>query len=92
MKNLLTVREATEEDIDAIFRLLEIYASRGIVLRRSRDMHLSQQLPLRPVVAAQPPASEQRHDIPAFIRGGTELDNPQPPERQIPLSGGEGLH
>lgn len=37
MKNLLTVREATEEDIDAIFRLLEIYASRGIVLRRSRE-------------------------------------------------------
>lgn len=37
MKNLLTVREAAESDIDAIFRLLEIYADRGIVLRRSRE-------------------------------------------------------
>ncbi len=35
MKNLLTVREASERDVKAIFRLLEIYAQKGIVLRRS---------------------------------------------------------
>ncbi len=37
MKNLLTVREAGEEDVKAIFRLLELYAAKGIVLRRSEE-------------------------------------------------------
>lgn len=34
MKNLLTVRAAAEADVRAIHRLLEIYADRGVVLRR----------------------------------------------------------
>ncbi len=37
MKNLLTVREATEKDVAAIHRLLEIYAVKAIVLSRSEE-------------------------------------------------------
>ena len=37
MKNMVTVRPAAEGDIPEIFRLLEIYAAKGIVLRRSQD-------------------------------------------------------
>lgn len=37
MKNLVTVREACENDVEAIFQLLELYSVRGIVLRRSRE-------------------------------------------------------
>ncbi len=37
MKNLLVIREADETDIPAIHRLLEFYADRGVVLRRSRE-------------------------------------------------------
>ena len=37
MKNLLTVREAVESDVKTIFRLLEIYAAKAIVLSRSEE-------------------------------------------------------
>lgn len=37
MKNLLTVREAAESDVKTIFRLLEIYAVKAIVLSRSEE-------------------------------------------------------
>lgn len=37
MKNLLVIRNAEERDVPEIFRLLEIYAKQGIVLRRSED-------------------------------------------------------
>lgn len=37
MKNLLVIRNAEEKDVPEIFRLLEIYAKQGIVLRRSED-------------------------------------------------------
>ena len=37
MKNVVTVRPAAENDVPEIFRLLELYAGTGIVLRRSQD-------------------------------------------------------
>lgn len=37
MKNLLTIREATEADINRIHELLEIYAKQAIVLARSEE-------------------------------------------------------
>lgn len=37
MTSSVSVRRAAEGDIDAIHRLLEFYADRGIVLRRSRE-------------------------------------------------------
>lgn len=37
MKDLISVRPATVEDIDAIFELLELYTASGIVLKRSKE-------------------------------------------------------
>lgn len=37
MKNLLTVRPATEADVKHIHRLLEIYAAKAVVLSRSEE-------------------------------------------------------
>ena len=47
MKNLLTVREAVESDVKTIFRLLEIYAAKAIVLSRSEEDILSEVISLR---------------------------------------------
>jgi amino-acid N-acetyltransferase len=40
-KNSIQVRKACEKDVDAICRLLNMYADQGIVLRRSREDILS---------------------------------------------------
>ena len=37
MKNMVTVRPAGEEDVQDIFRLLEMYAGQGVVLRRTPE-------------------------------------------------------
>ena len=37
MKNLLAIRSAETKDVPEIHRLLEIYADRGVVLRRSEE-------------------------------------------------------
>ena len=37
MKELVKVRAAQQDDVEAIFELLELYVAQGIVLRRSKE-------------------------------------------------------